>query len=146
MLSAAILAVYLTTVTLHAPRASLRVEVAATESSRERGLMDRDVLPAHAGMLFVFPNDGPVEFWMKDTRIPLDMVFVGRDGIVRSIAAAVPVVPARTPDDGIPRRRGRAMFVIELPSGEAARDGLRPGIRIRGLTGLTGRTRRDTSV
>lgn len=119
---------------LHAPHATLRVEVAATESSRERGLMDRNVLPAHAGMLFVFSSDGPVEFWMKNTRIPLDMVFVGRDGVVRSIAAAVPVVPAQTPDDGIPRRHGRAMFVIELPSGEAARDGLRPGVRIRELT------------
>ncbi len=130
MLSSVILALQLASATIHAPHAAVRVEIAATESSRERGLMGRTVLPAHSGMLFVFPQDGPVEFWMKNTRVPLDMVFVGRDGIVRSIAAAVPVVPLQTPDDAIPRRHGRARFVIELPSGEAARDGLRPGIRI----------------
>jgi len=130
MLSTVVLAAHLAVTALHAPRATLRVEVAATETSRERGLMDRTTLAPHAGMLFVFSSDGPVEFWMKNTRIPLDMVFVGRDGVVRSVAARVPVVPAQTPDDAIPRRRGRAMFVIELPAGEAARDGLRPGVRI----------------
>lgn len=133
MLSSAILALQISAATLHAPHAALRVEIAATESARERGLMDRTVLPPHTGMLFVFPQDGPVEFWMKNTRVALDMVFVGRDGMVRSIAVAVPVVPPQTPDGAIPRRRGRARFVIELPSGEAFRDGLRPGIRIREL-------------
>lgn len=138
MFSSAILALHLAMVTVHAPHAALRLEIAATESARERGLMDRNVLPPRTGMLFIFPDDGPVEFWMKNTRVPLDMVFVGRDGLVRSVADAVPVVPAQTPDGDIPRRRGRARFVIELPAGEAARDGLRPGVLLRELVKFRG--------
>lgn len=119
--------------TLRAPHANLHLEIAATQSTRERGLMERTALRVHTGMLFVFPTDGPVEFWMKNTRVPLDMIFVGRDGVVRSVSASVPVVPPWTPDDRIPRRHGNARFVIELPAGEAARDGLRPGITLGGL-------------
>ena len=117
-------------VVLHAPRATLVVAVAANEAARERGLMNRRTLPIHGGMLFVFDRDEPVEFWMKDTLIPLDMVFIGGDGIVRSVAARVAAVRPDTPDSRIPRRSGNARFVIELGAGEAARDGLAPGVRI----------------
>jgi len=120
-------------VTLSAPSARLRVEVADTEETREYGLMNRTSLPAHTGMLFVFERDEPIDFWMKNTLVPLDMVFIDAKGVVRSVAANVPTVAPSTPDDKIPRRRGRARFVIELPANEAAADGLRPGVRISGL-------------
>lgn len=124
---------HLPTVTVRAPKAQLVLQVAKTEDERELGLMSVTKLAPHAGMVFVFDQDAPVEFWMKDTLIPLDMVFVGAHGRVRSVAANVPVVPLDTPDDAIPRRTGSAKYVIELAAGEAARDGIVVGTVLTGL-------------
>jgi uncharacterized protein len=120
-------------VMLRAPKAPLRVQVARTEEQRERGLMSVRHLPPHTGMLFVFDQDGPVAFWMKDTLIPLDMVFLAPDGTVRKIYSRVPVVSRTLPDSEIPLEQGTAKFVIELPSGESVRDGLRTGVMVVGL-------------
>ncbi len=114
-----------------APRAQLRLETATTELERERGLMSRSALAPHTGMLFVFDSDGPVSFWMKDTLVSLDMVFVSSDGTVRRVFARVPTVALDTPDNDIPLESGRARYVIELGAGEAARDGIVPGVRLR---------------
>jgi uncharacterized membrane protein (UPF0127 family) len=122
---------------LRAPRAVLHVQLARNEEQRERGLMGVRHLPPHTGMLFVFDQDGPVAFWMKDTLIPLDMVFVSADGTVRKIFARVPVVSPALPDLDIPLERGRAKFVIELPAGEAGTDGLIPGMHVEGLQPAT---------
>lgn len=119
--------------TLRAPHAQLRVQIAKTEAQRERGLMSVRHLRAHTGMLFIFDADAPVAFWMKDTLIPLDMVFLGADGTVRKVFANVPVVPRTLADDKIPLEQGAAKYVIELPAGEAASDGLRPGVRVSRL-------------
>ncbi|MGZ3549390.1 MAG: DUF192 domain-containing protein [Vulcanimicrobiaceae bacterium] len=123
--------------TLRVPRSTLTVEVADTEPEREHGLMDRTNLPPHTGMVFVFDQDAPVTFWMKDTLVPLDMVFVGADGVVRSVAARVPSTKPDTPEDAIPRRQGNAKYVIELPAGEAAADGIKAGVTIEGITAIT---------
>lgn len=123
----------LSTITLQAPRAHLHVQVASTEPQRERGLMGVRLLSAHTGMLFVFESDAPVEFWMKDTLVPLDMVFISNDGVVRTVAANVPVVSPDTPDNQIPRRDGMGRYVLELPAREARRDGLIPGAHLYGL-------------
>jgi uncharacterized membrane protein (UPF0127 family) len=120
-------------ITLHAPAAALRAQIARTEAQRERGLMGVASLKPHTGMLFVFDKDAPVGFWMKDTLIPLDMVFIAADGRVTSVAADVPVVPLDTPDSAIPERNGEGKYVLELPAGEAAHDGLRRGARIGGI-------------
>src|SRR5580698_1469435 len=120
----------LTTMTVHAPRQDLVVEVARTEPEREHGLMDRKVLAAHAGMLFVFDADEPVAFWMKDTLIPLDMIFIGADGRVRRVFANVPVVAPTLADDRIPRESATARYVIELPANEAAADGIAAGAQL----------------
>jgi uncharacterized membrane protein (UPF0127 family) len=122
---------HLPVVVIHAPHAALRLEVAKNDPEREHGLMDRTSLPAHTGMLFVFDTDGPVSFWMKDTLIPLDMVFVAADGTIRSIDAAVPPAPPKAADASIPLEPGNAKYVIELPTGEAYVDGLRPGLRLK---------------
>jgi uncharacterized membrane protein (UPF0127 family) len=118
---------------LNAPQAKLRVQIARTEQQRERGLMGVRKLAPHTGMLFVFDTDAPIEFWMKDTLIPLDMVFIGKNGFVRMVFANVPVVPLDSPDSAIPRRDGIAKFVLELPAGEAARDGFWYGVHISNL-------------
>src|SRR5579885_2114836 len=62
------------------------VEIADTDATRERGLMYRRDLPAGRGMLFDFFKDQPVGFWMKNTYIPLDMIFIRGDGRIVSIA------------------------------------------------------------
>lgn len=117
-------------VTVHAPKADLQLEVAATAAQQERGLMNRTAMAPHAGMLFVFDSDAPVQFWMKNTLIPLDMIFAGADGTVRTVYRNVAVVSPALPDDAIPREAGVAKYVIELGANEAERDGIRPGVRL----------------
>jgi len=125
-----LLAATLPAIVVHAPHADLTLEVARTESQREQGLMNRTQLASHAGMIFVFDGDGPVAFWMKNTLVPLDMIFIGADGLVRRVYANVAVVSPTLPDEAIPRESGEARFVVELPSGEAARDGIVAGVKL----------------
>jgi uncharacterized membrane protein (UPF0127 family) len=118
-------------VVVTAPNASLNLAVVNTMALREHGLMFRTSLEPRTGMLFVFPSENVVEFWMKNTLIPLDMVFIDRNGVVTTVAAGVPATTPATPDAQIPRRNGRAKFVLELRAGEAAPDGLKPGAVVR---------------
>jgi uncharacterized protein len=126
----AVFAAALATVSVHAPKSDLTLEVARTEAQREHGLMDRTSLAPHAGMIFVFPADGPIDFWMKDTLIPLDMVFIGADGTVRKIYHSVPVLKAGTPDAKIPLEAGNAQYVIELAAGDSEAEGLSTGVKL----------------
>ena len=123
----------LAVVKVHAPKTTLHLQVARSPSQRERGLMGVTKLSRHTGMLFVFDKDAPVDFWMKDTLIPLDMVFVGANGEVRKVFVNVPVVPLSTADSDIPLEGGTAKYVIELRAGEAWGDGLVTGARVSGL-------------
>jgi uncharacterized protein len=128
--SSVVLLAGLTTIVVAAPRAALTLEVAQTEVQREYGLMNRRALPAHSGMIFVFDSDAPIAFWMKDTLVPLDMVFVASDGTVRRVFERVAVVSPALPDDRIPREAGVARYVIELPAGEASSDGITAGVKL----------------
>ncbi len=125
-----VLALLLPTILVHAPRAELTLEVARTDAQRTHGLMGRATIPLHTGMIFVFERDARVNFWMKNTLVPLDMVFVGADGTVRRIFSNVPVVARTLPDDDIPREGGVAKYVIELRAGEAASDGIAQGLKL----------------
>lgn len=120
----------LTTTVVHAPKAVLTLEVARTPAQQQHGLMDRRYVAPHTGMIFVFERDEPVDFWMKDTLVPLDMIFVAADGMVRRVYADVPVVAPTLPDDKIPRESAQAKYVIELPAGEAEKDGISAGIEL----------------
>jgi uncharacterized membrane protein (UPF0127 family) len=120
-------------IVLHAPRATLHVQVAKTSPQRERGLMGVTRLRPRAGMLFIFERDEPVAFWMKDTLIPLDMVFISSGGVVRAVYRNVAVVSPALPDGEIPLEQGVARYVIELPANEALLDGIRTGTRFHGL-------------
>ncbi len=129
-LAAAVLAAALPAVTVHAPRADLTLEVARTEPQREHGLMDRTTIAPHTGMIFVFTDDQVVDFWMKDTLVPLDMIFVASDGTVRRVFVSVPTAPKTVSDAEIPRVGARAKYVIELKAGEAAADGITQGVKL----------------
>ena len=102
------------------------VEIAATPERRERGLMDRRFMPMDRGMLFEFERDGPVAFWMKNTDIPLDMVFIARNGkVTRIVDRAEPFSETPIPSGG------PCAAVLELNGGVAAQIGLRTGDLVR---------------
>ena len=97
------------------------IEVANDESSREIGLMYRDSMPAEHGMLFVFPDEIDRGFWMKNTRIPLDIIYLDHAGKIVSIRTMKPFDLTSVPSNG------PAMYAIELNQGIAAALGLKPG-------------------
>lgn len=101
------------------------VWIAADPKSRERGLMFVREMPADRGMLFVFEFPQDVAFWMKDTFLPLDLVFIAEDGTVLNIAAnAKPFSLDPIESDG------EALTVLEVLGGTAKKIGLKPGDRL----------------
>ena len=98
------------------------VDVVDTPESRAQGLMFVTELADDAGMLFDFKEEREVSFWMRNTFIPLDMIFVGADGVVKTIHVnARPQDPTSIPSE-VP-----VQFVLEIPGGVAASIGLQPG-------------------
>ncbi len=101
-------------------------ELAQTPAEQERGLMFRTALAPDHGMLFPFPREKVASFWMKNTVIPLDLLFIRRDGTIESIAADA------VPYDLKPHASGGPVIaVLELPGGMAARKGIAPGDGVR---------------
>jgi uncharacterized membrane protein (UPF0127 family) len=109
-------------------RMPLTLAVASDERSRELGLMCVTRLRAHRGMIFVFDAPEQQEFWMKNTLVPLDMVWVDANGRVTTVAGHVPASTRATPDSEVARRTGFGSYVIELRAGEAEADGIVPGL------------------
>lgn len=109
---------------------SVVAEVADDPVSRERGLMHRERLPDGEGMLFVFPGEQMLTFWMKNTFIDLDMVFIGADKRVTAVHAEVPRSRAGDPEETVARRSAPGRYVLELPAGAARRLGLEAGDRL----------------
>jgi uncharacterized membrane protein (UPF0127 family) len=102
------------------------VELADTPETRARGLMFREFMPPNHGMLFDFLTEQPVAFWMRNTPLPLDMLFIDGKGIVVRIAART------TPYSEEPIPSGRPIrAVLEVNAGTAERLGIRPGARVR---------------
>ncbi len=101
---------------------TFNVEVVDTPESRAQGLMYRQDLAEDAGMLFDFKEEREVSFWMRNTLIPLDMIFIGADGVVKNIHVnAVPHDPTSIPSDG------PVQFVLEIPGGRSVEIGLKAG-------------------
>jgi uncharacterized protein len=106
--------------------AHFTVELATTPAQRELGLMFRQALPPDAGMLFIYPDEESVAFWMKNTLIPLDMLFIGADGHIRHIAERT--VPLNeTPISSIEEVRA----VLEVNGGTVSRLGIKQGDVVR---------------
>lgn len=108
----------------------VRVEVALTPAARERGLMYRTKLADNAGMLFVFPDDADHRFWMKNTPLALDMVFIDREFTIVGIVENA--VPFSTASVGAGQS---SRYVLEVNAGFARRHRLRVGdpVRFRGV-------------
>jgi len=105
---------------------AFKVEIADSPKTRARGLMFRKAMPADHGMLFEFKTEQPVSMWMKNTYIPLDMVFIGRDGRVVGVSADTEPFSERIITSPAP-----AYAVLELNAGAARRISLAPGDWVR---------------
>ena len=102
------------------------VELALNDAERSRGLMYREKLGPYDGMLFDFHQDAPVSFWMKNTLIPLDMVFIAGDGTIKHVHANA--VPLST--DAIPSQFP-VRAVLEINGGSARLLGIKPGDKVK---------------
>ena len=102
-------------------RRNFQLEVARTLPQQQKGLMQRDSMPSDHGMIFVFHDEQPQGFWMKNTRIPLDILYLDSRGRIVSIHQLRPydlkTVPSAAP----------AQFAIELNKGAAAAAGVKVG-------------------
>ncbi len=102
--------------------ACFEVEIADTHWRRARGLMHRDALGANEGMLFIYEQDRPVTFWMKNVAFPLDLLFIDSSGRIAHI------VEDAEPDSTAPIGSGVAVgSVLEIRGGASRRAQIRPG-------------------
>ena len=115
----------LTIETAGGKRHAYKVEVAATSAQQAHGMMFRTKMAPMTGMIFPMDPPRPAAFWMENTLIPLDLLFIGQDGRIRNIISnAVPKSRAQLPS------AGPVAAVLELAGGEADRIGARPGDRV----------------
>ena len=104
---------------------SFKIEIADDQPERTAGLMYRNFMPDDHGMLFIFDKTQQVGFWMKDTVLPLDLIFIDEEGVVRGVKEGKPLSEALI-SPGVPVR-----FVLELKKGTAARTGIEDGDIVR---------------
>ncbi len=103
----------------------VRVEVVSRDADRERGLMFRKQLDQDAGMLFLFERPQQLTFWMHNTYLPLDMIFITSD------MSVLGVVENATPETDAPRRvTGDSQYVLEVNAGFCRRHGIEQGARV----------------
>ena len=106
---------------------ALAVELATTDAERERGLMFRKELPDGQGMLFDFQRDQPVAFWMHNTYLSLDMMFIRSDGRIMRIEE-----DAKPESDELIPSGSPVRAVLEVIGGSSRRLGIKPGDRVTG--------------
>jgi uncharacterized membrane protein (UPF0127 family) len=103
----------------------IKVELARDALARTRGLMYRTRMPEEQGMLFSWPEDSVQSFWMRNTCIPLDMLFIARDGVIVGILEQVPTLNERARSVPCP-----VAHVLEVNAGWSRRHGVRAGQRV----------------
>jgi hypothetical protein len=103
---------------------SVTAEIADTPALRERGLMGRDSLPENHGMLFVYPDERQLSFWMRNTPLALDIAFVDGSGTIINIETMQPN------DDENTFSSSPAMYALEMEAGWFEANGVEPGARI----------------
>ena len=106
--------------------ATFDVELAVTSEQKSRGLMGREHLGDREGMLFVFNTEGRYSFWMGGMVIPLDIVWIGADGLVAGVTANVHPVPQGADGESyLPPRP--VLYALEINAGLAEQEGIRVG-------------------
>jgi uncharacterized membrane protein (UPF0127 family) len=108
-----------------AQKPRVKVELARDPAARTRGLMYRTSMPEEQGMLFSWPEDSVQSFWMRNTCIPLDMLFIARDGVILGILEQVPTLNERSRSVPCP-----VAHVLEVNAGWSRRHGVRAGQRV----------------
>jgi len=103
----------------------LDVEIADTPATEQRGLMYRTKLGENKGMIFVWPSESRRTFWMHNTCLPLDMLFLAKDGTVVGLLEQVPTLNDRARSVRCP-----AAYVLEVNAGWTRRHGLKPGMKL----------------
>ncbi|HXH04676.1 MAG TPA: DUF192 domain-containing protein [Candidatus Competibacteraceae bacterium] len=116
------------TATVRVDGHEFQVELAVSEAERARGLMHRERLAADQGMLFVQPQPAPAAFWMKNTLIPLDMLFFDAEGRLLALHQNVP--PCTIPDCPIYPAAGPVKYILEVNAGTVRRLGIGPDARM----------------
>ncbi len=102
----------------------VRAEVADSDEERRRGLMGRDSLPEDHGMLFVYPEQRTLSFWMRNTRIPLDIAFIDRSGVIVDVQTMQPET------EELHRSRQPALYALEMEAGWFEEHGVDVGDRV----------------
>jgi uncharacterized membrane protein (UPF0127 family) len=105
-------------------------EVADTPEARAKGLMFRDQLPAEGGMLFIFQQAAPHQFWMKNCKFPIDIIWLNdRKEIIYISPDTPPCKSDPCPNYGPPS--GKALYVLEVASGLVQKEKLKPGMKLQ---------------
>jgi hypothetical protein len=110
---------------------TIRANIVDTPQSREKGMMCLTKVRSDYGMLFVFPQEMDLNFWMKNTLLSLDIVWIGADKKVTVVHDHLKKSTVDTPDDKVAVAAGRGQYVLELPAGAAARRKLNPGDQLK---------------
>ncbi len=104
---------------------TFQVDLAVTPAQRSRGLMFRKTMAEDEGMLFLFDREAPRSFWMKNTYLPLDIIFLDRRGVIVSITANAQPLNETVIPSGVP-----AAGVLEVLAGTSRRLGIETGDRV----------------
>ena len=108
----------------------LNVEVADTDQKRAKGLMHRKELETNSGMLFVFPREQYMHFWMKNTYIPLSIAFIDRQGVIREIQHMKPLDASI-----IYSSKSKGLYALEVNRNWFRRNSIRVGSRVLNIDG-----------
>lgn len=119
------------TATLTVGGTPIVVELAANEADRAQGLMHRKKMDPDKGMLFIYPDDKPRRFWMKNTFLPLSIAFLDREGVILRMADMEPLTTERTPS------LYPARYALEMNRGWFDAHEVKVGDTVQGLAELT---------
>ncbi len=109
--------------------ACFKVKVAKTAEEKRKGLMFKTTLPADSGMIFVYDKEGTYPIWMKNTLIPLDVIWIDKDNKIIDIKSNLP--PCKTENCEVFKHKGKAKYILELNAGVVDENNIKVGDIVR---------------